>query len=92
MKKYNLLHIAIGCVVLIGAYFLIKKTIFRLEGFGQAEGFGATSPGTLVQLVSSHVPTQEDVDYYTKAYPKVVRREIANMTGSDPGNVALYPF
>lgn len=56
------------------------------------EGFGATSPGTLVQLVSSHVPTKEDAEYYTKVYPKVVRREIADMTGSDPGNVALYPF
>ena len=56
------------------------------------EGFGATSPGTMVQLVSSHVPTQEDVDYYVNEYPKVVRREIAHMTGEDPGNVALFPF
>jgi hypothetical protein len=53
------------------------------------EGF---SPGTMVQLVSSHVPTREDVDYYTKVYPKVVRREITDLTGSDPGDVALYPF
>lgn len=56
------------------------------------EGFGATSPGTMVQLSSSHVPTQEDLEYYTKVYPKVVRREITNLTGGDPGDVALYPF
>ena len=56
------------------------------------ESFGATSPGTLVQLASSHVPTQADLDYYTNVYPKQVRREIARMTGGDPGNVALYPF
>lgn len=56
------------------------------------EGFGATSPGTMMQLVSSHVPTAEDVDYYVNEYPKVVRREITRMTGDDPGNVALYPF
>lgn len=60
--------------------------------FIQYEGFGSTSPGTMVQLVSSHVPTQEDVEYYTKVYPKVVRREITDLTGSDPGDVALYPF
>ena len=58
----------------------------------RSEGFGSTSPGTMVQLVSSHVPTREDVDYYTKVYPKVVRREITDLTGSDPGDVALYPF
>ena len=46
----------------------------------------------MVQLVSSHVPTKEDVIYYTKEYPKVVRREITDMTGNDPGDVALYPF
>ena len=56
------------------------------------EGFGSTSPGTLVQLESSHVPTKEDLYYYTKVYPKVVRQEITDMTGSDPGDVALYPF
>lgn len=89
MKKYNYVYISLGIILLIIAYYLNKK-VFR--GLMANEGFGSTSPGTLVQLVSSHVPTQEDVDYYTKVYPKVVRREIANMTGSDPGNVALYPF
>ena len=26
----------------------------------QKEGFGSTSPGTMVQLQTSHVPTEED--------------------------------
>jgi len=79
-KKNNLIYIILLIIIIIAiAYY-------------KSEGFGATSPGTLVQLASSHVPTQEDLDYYTKTYPKVVRKEIWDMTGSDPGNVALYPF
>jgi hypothetical protein len=67
--------------------------VYNFEALGKyVERFGATSPGTMVQLVSSHVPTKEDVIYYTKEYPKVVRREITDMTGNDPGDVALYPF
>ena len=46
------------------------------------EKFGSTSPGTLVQLMSSHVPTQEDLDYYKNVYPKQVRGEISRMTSS----------
>ena len=47
------------------------------------EGFGATSPGTMVQLRTSHVPTEDDVYYYKYVYPKLVRKEIYNMTESD---------
>jgi hypothetical protein len=71
---------------------IIVLVVLSVLAVTQFEGFGATSPGTMVQLVSSHVPTQEDVEYYTKVYPKVVRREISDMTGSDPGDIALYPF
>lgn len=46
------------------------------------EGFG-TSPGTIVQLQTSHVPTEEDTYYYKYVYPKLVRKEIYNMTESD---------
>jgi hypothetical protein len=53
---------------------------------------GFTSPGTMVQLASSHVPTQEDVDYYRNIYPKMVRHDLADMTGEDPGPIAVpYP-
>jgi hypothetical protein len=51
------------------------------------EHFGATSPGTMVQLQTSHVPTQRDVDYFNFVLPKVVRKDITNMTGEDPGDL-----
>jgi len=48
----------------------------------QKEGFG-TSPGTMVQLSTSHVPTEDDAYYYKYVYPKLVRKEIYEMTESD---------
>jgi len=50
MKKFNKFCIAI----LITIVFYISR---------KSESFGSTS---LVQLASSHIPTQEDLDYYTK--------------------------
>jgi len=47
------------------------------------EGFAATSPGTMVQLQTSHVPTEEDEYFYKHVYPRMVRKEIYNMTESD---------
>ena len=47
------------------------------------EAFGATSPGTMVQLQTSHVPTEEDEYYWRNVYPKIVRKEIYEMTESD---------
>ena len=43
---------------------------------------GFTSPGTMVQLATSHVPTEEDVYYMKKVYPEIVKRDLINMTGS----------
>lgn len=71
---------------------LMLVFIYAATSILNKEGFGSTSPGTLVQLMANHVPTQSDLDYYKNVYPKQVRGEIARMTGSDPGNVALYPF
>ena len=51
------------------------------------EAFGSTSPGTMVQLMTSHVPTQDDLDYYTNVYPNQIRKEISRLTGSDPGPI-----
>lgn len=59
---------------------ILLYSLLRREGF--------TSPGTMVQLATSHVPTQEDVNYYKNIYPKVVRRDITDMTGSDPGPIS----
>lgn len=55
--------------------------------FMRKDGF--TSPGTMVQLATSHVPTQEDVDYYKYVYPKMVRHDLADMTGEDPGPISM---
>lgn len=49
----------------------------------QKEGFGSTSPGTMVQLQTSHVPTEEDEYYWKNIYPKIVRKEIYDLTESD---------
>ena len=51
------------------------------------EHFGATSPGTMVQLQTSHVPTEQDVDYFNFVLPKIVRKDITDMTGDDPGEL-----
>ena len=61
----------IGVVLMLLALKMVTK-----EGFG-------TSPGTMVQLQTSHVPTEEDAYYYKYVYPKLVRKEIYNMTESD---------
>jgi hypothetical protein len=47
------------------------------------EAFGATSPGTMVQLQTSHVPTEQDEYYWRYIYPRQVKREIYNLTESD---------
>jgi hypothetical protein len=54
------------------------------------EYFG--SPGTYVQLATSHVPTAEDAYYYADVYPREVRREIKDMTGDDPGSLRPWVF
>ena len=56
------------------ALVLLKRMLY--EGFG-------TSPGTMVQLSTSHVPTVDDAYYYKYVYPKLVRKEIYNLTESD---------
>ncbi len=74
MSKLSLLALLLG-ILLVGS-LLVKRDAF-------------TSPGTMVQLATSHVPTQEDVDYYKNIYPKMVRHDIADMTGADPGPIAV---
>lgn len=62
--------------------FMIFAILFHALRYLSKEGFG-TSPGTMVQLRTSHVPTEEDAYYYKYVYPKLVRKEIYNMTESD---------
>jgi hypothetical protein len=56
--------------------------ILLLAFYKTKEGFGM-SPGTMVQLQTSHVPTEEDEYYWKYVYPKQVQREIYAMTESD---------
>lgn len=60
--------------------FCIVVAILAL--FKRYDGFGM-SPGTPVQLSSTHVPTEEDAYYWKNVYPKIVRKEIYNLTESD---------
>jgi hypothetical protein len=66
-------------LLIIIVYYLCRNLIV----FFYKEGFGATSPGTMVQLRTSHVPTEEDLHYWRNVYPRQVKREIYNMTESD---------
>jgi len=45
------------------------------------EGFAATSPGTLLQLRTSHVRTQEDEDDEKKLL-SLINQDLIHMTGS----------
>jgi hypothetical protein len=64
------------------AIFLIAFTLlFVALLFTRIEGFGATSPGTMTQLATSHVPTEEDEYYYKHVYPKIIKRDLIEMTG-----------
>jgi hypothetical protein len=51
--------------VFLGAILFLQTRIYHeafvaTQGCVQ-EGFGSTSPGTMVQLQTSHVPTEEDI-------------------------------
>ena len=61
---------------------IIRVSLKRSLNPAKKEGFG-TSPGTMVQLSTSHVPTEDDAYYYKYVYPKLVRKEIYEMTESD---------
>jgi hypothetical protein len=69
-------------VTILFVIFITALLFMRSEGF--------MSPGTMVQLASSHVPTEEDLYYQRYLYPEIVRTEITRMTGGDPG--PKYPF
>ena len=75
----KLSHNALALVVLSAAILVGMLGLLK-EGF-----FG--SPGTYVQLATSHVPNAEDAYYYSNVYPKEVRKEITDLTGGDPGNL-----
>jgi hypothetical protein len=79
MKKIMLGLFALGIVLFV---LLVQR---------EREAFGM-SPGTLDQLKSTHVTTPEDIEFYTKTYPKIVRRDIQDMTEEDPGELRPWTF
>jgi hypothetical protein len=65
----------------LGITLLVAATLlFVIVGGRFTEPFGM-SPGTLVQLSSSHVPTQEDADE-ERALRQQIRHDLIDMTGS----------
>ena len=86
---YAIIIISLYIIITFGPE-LIKDLV--LNYLRSTESFGATSPGTMVQLSTSHVTTDDDVDYYKNIYPKMVRKDIFDMTGGDPGPIKYYPF
>ena len=69
-------------LLIVGIFIITLIMMLRREKF--------TSPGTMVQLATSHVPTAEDYYFYKNIYPKMVRGDITDMTGGDPGPIMPY--
>jgi hypothetical protein len=72
MKAF--LTILLGALVVAFLYTLVLKQKAIREKFG-------TSPGTLVQLATSHVPTEEDVIDMIRERERV-QRDLIDLTGS----------
>ena len=88
MKKWQrALYFLVIIILIVTVTYRLTKIVKNHN-----EGFGATSPGTMVQLSTSHVLTEEDEEYYKNVYPKMVRNDILNMTGGDPGPIRYYPL
>jgi hypothetical protein len=85
--KYSRLLVLV-LILIVGVILVVTNKLPTLQ---KNEPFG-TSPGTMDQLQTSHVPTQEDYNFYTRVYPKMVRREITDMTDGDPGELRPWIF
>ena len=82
-KKENTCTFGIVIIVIV-ASLLVYRTF--------SEGFGASQPGSRVQLSTSHVPTRAEIDDYNSNCGKQVRSDITNLTGADPGEIVCSPF
>lgn len=69
----------LATVLLVSATVLFGCLVYD-QVTRRPEAFGM-SPGTLVQLSSSHVPTAEDVDEQ-RALNRQIRHDLIDMTGS----------
>ena len=66
----NHTHISLVVLIIVCLY-----SLYQIK-----ESF--TSPGTLVQLATSHVPDQNDI-YAMRRYARQVHHDLIDMTGSD---------
>lgn len=66
----------------IATLFLLIALLVAVLYIKRSEGFWGTSPGTLVQLQTSHVPTLEDIPML-KAWIKQRNQGIKEMTEAD---------
>jgi hypothetical protein len=85
------LTIVLSFVGLFIFIYVVRKLEEHKAKRRYVETFG-TSPGTMTQLSTSHVPTSEDLYFYNNVHPKMVRREITNMTDGDPGELRPWIF
>lgn len=67
-------RVSLGSLLMFVVLVIIGYTYLAKEAF--------TSPGTMVQLATSHVPTEEDAYYLKYIYPKIVQRDLIDLTGS----------
>ncbi len=74
------IFLVVSIIILIISLY-INISIRGIDRKYEISEFG-TSPGTLVQLASSHVPTERDMMEYA-IEKEQVRKDIYNMTESD---------
>ena len=82
-RHVSFMYYVVAILVIYAALLTIQSVY--VEPFG-------TSPGTMVQLQTSHVPTNEDLYFYRNVHPKMVRKEITMMTEGDPGDLRPWIF
>jgi len=70
--------VVIGKLLLL---LLFTSTLFFFISRGIKEAFGFSN-GTLIQLATSHVPTQREQDAMLVAYTKQVNHDLLEMTGA----------
>ncbi len=85
MRQFTMMNALLVAVALAVVAVLAGRV-------AKKEPFGSTSPGTMTQLVTSHVPTEEDYIFYRDVYPRMVRRDLTDMTGGDPGPLRPWYF
>jgi hypothetical protein len=68
-------------ILVIASAILLFAFLVRDRVYGRRKEFFGTSPGTMVQLASSHVPTEEDEEAL-KGYAQQVNHDLIDMTGA----------